>query len=347
MGAVAFILIVAAAAFDTAALDDVVQQTPGIVAVVVDSGGEPVYARQVRPGSTRGPRKEAIDGLHDIRSAGKSITALAVGAAIADGHLASVDVAVWPLLGVTEGPHQGIRVRDLLTMSSSLACDDWQGRRSPGFEERMYRHRNWVDFASRLPADPAYERNADGFGRFAYCTAGVFLLGQVVQAATGEPFDAYVRRRLFEPLGVGEVVWRRSRSGEVQAGGQLQIAATDLAKLGRLVLDGGRWQGEQVLPEAWIEQMLQPWRAIGPDGYGYLWWSRMAQGPQGAERLWFMRGNGGNLVVLIGSLDTVVVVQAANYNDPAATEVSFAVVTAALTALGPDGRSPVGSEAIP
>jgi len=328
-----------ALAFEPDVLDATIERTPGIVAVVVEHEGSVVYRRQVEPGHTRGRKRDAIPGLHDIRSAGKSITALAVGAAIADGALASVEEPVWPLLGAGGGDHDDITVRDLLTMSSALDCNDWEGRRSPGFEERMYRRRSWRDFVLSLPLDPAYERDADGRGRFAYCTAGVFLLGQVVQEVTGEPFDAYVQRRLFDPIGVGPVVWRRSRSGEVQSGGQLEIGAEDLARIGRLVLERGRHGDAQVLPASWTKEMLRPWRQLGPHAYyGYLFWAGLVRSPRGTEPGWSMMGNGGNLVVLLDELDTVVVVQAANYNDGGASEASLRVVSAALDGLVPGAK---------
>ncbi len=306
----------------------------GIVAVVVEQHGQVVYERRLAAGSNR-RGSEAGPHLHDIRSAGKSLTALAVGAAIADGHLPSVDEPVWALLGATaEGRIAEITVRDLLTMSSALDCNDWDRRRSPGFEERMYRRKSWRKFVLGLPEAEAYTRDADGFGRFSYCTAGVFLLGQVVEQVTGEPFDRYVERRVLAPLGIEEVVWRRSRSGEVQSGGQVEIGPESLTRIGRLVLDGGEWQGERVLPKAWVDEMLTPHRQIGTHvHYGYLWWATVVPSPGGFEPTWYMSGNGGNVVAVLREYDAVIVVQAANYNEGDASDRSFGIVMRALSAL--------------
>lgn len=305
-----------------------------IVSLVVEQHGVVLHEHAFRPGTTRHRRRGAEPALHDVRSASKSITALAVGAAIADGTLASVDALVWPLLGEPEdGPHAGIRVRDLLTMSSALDCDDGRPR-SPGNEERMYRRRSWRAFALTIPVDPQIKRDAEGLGRFSYCTAGVFLLSQVVEAATGEAFDAYVQRRLFDPLGIERAVWNRSRTGEVQAGGQLEIAAADLGKIGRLVLDGGTWQGQRLLPAAWIQQVLTPWRRLNPmTAYGYLWWYRPVRSPRGWEASWSMMGKGGNLVAILRDQDAVITVQSANYQRKDAHDRSFAIVEGALAEL--------------
>ncbi len=300
-----------------------------IVALVVEQHGQIVYEHRFRTGSARRPRVGRDPALHDIRSAGKSITALAVGAALADGQLSSLDQPVWPLLGRDDPEHGSILVRDLLSMSSALDCDDGDPK-SPGNEERMYMRRVWRTFALDIPVDPA----APEVGRFSYCTAGVFLLGQVLEAVTGERFDAYVQRRLFEPLGIEGVVWNHSRSGEIQSGGQLEIGAADLSKLGRLVLGGGRWKGQQIVPEAWIEQMLSPHHKLGgPVACGYLWWFRPVPSPRGWESSWSMQGNGGNLVAIFREVDAVITVQSANYNKPGAHDRSFEIVAAALKAL--------------
>lgn len=297
-----------------------------IVAVAVEQHGRSLYAR----------RFDGKTGPHDIRSAGKSITALAIGAAIADGRLSGVDVKVWPMLGAKgNDPHNDITVRDLLTMSSSLDCDDGN-KRSPGQEEKMYRTKNWRAFAMALPLAQGYGRDEKGFGRWSYCTAGVFLLGQVVEAATGERFDAYVQRRLFDPLGISDVEWRKSPSGEIQSGGQLRISAEALEKIGRMTLDGGLWQGKQIIAESWIKEMLQPHRQIGQHiYYGYNWWFWPFTSPIGPQGSWMMQGNGGNMVAIFRQYDAVIVVQSANYNQLDADAYSVRIVQAALSALSP------------
>lgn len=121
--------------------------------------------------------------LHDVRSAGKSVTALAVGTAIADGVLPGVDTPAFARLSdlapfANDGPEkQAILLRDLLTMSSALSCDDWEDA-SPGNEERMYPTRSWARFAADLPTAAGYVRDASGYGRFSYCTAGASSLAR-------------------------------------------------------------------------------------------------------------------------------------------------------------------------
>lgn len=291
---------------------------PEVVAYTVRHRGEVVWADAPGPLRPR-RRKGAPEGVHDIRSAGKSLTALAVVAAVGDGQLQLGD-SVWAVLGAEAPPELAdVTVDDLLFMGSPLDCNDWD-RRSPGQEERMYRRKHWRPFVEALPRDPDFRRS-QGLGRFSYCTAGVFLLGQVVQAAVGERFDTYVERRLFAPLGVGAVQWARSRAGEVQAGGQLSIRSDDLARIGQLVLDEGRWQGEAVLDAEVLATVLTPRHQLGREMfYGGLWWATRLPTASGPAPAWFMSGNGGNIVVVSRAARAVVVVQAEAYNRPHARE---------------------------
>ncbi|PHR20865.1 MAG: serine hydrolase [Sphingopyxis sp.] len=276
-----------------------------VTSVIVEQGGIIKYEKYFGKG---GPEVR-----NDIRSAAKSITALAIGQAIGDGTIDSVDDRPWALLmPQANGPKGEITLRDLLTMSSALDCNDWTPK-SPGNEEKMYPKRVWRDFALQIPVAKDYVRDTKGFGRFSYCTAGAFLLGQYLQERSGIRFDHFVEQRLFAPLGIGAVKWKRSPSGEVQSGGQLEIRARDLVPLGRLVLNGGIYEGTRLVPAAWIDEMLIPHvRATGIDDYGYLWWLRAFRSAERSVTGWYMSGNGGNKVVILPELDAVIVMTATN-----------------------------------
>ncbi|MEP0390639.1 MAG: serine hydrolase [Erythrobacter sp.] len=296
-----------------------------IRALALEVGGKVVYRKRFGKGE--------LGDRVDIKSAGKSITALAVGAAIADGDLAGVDVAVWSYLGSERSaPFNAVTVLDLLNMASVLDCNDWE-RRSPGQEERMYPKRRWRDFALSLP-EREFTRDERGIGPFSYCTAGVFLLGQVVEKAVGERFDLYVQRRLFDPLGIDGADWRTSKSGEIQSGGQLTISDEALFKIGRLVLDGGMWEGTEVLPGAWLRDILRPAHQLDEHvHYGHLWWFSAIRSQRGFEGAAMMKGNGGNIVALVPSMDAVLVVQSESYNRKTAQRNSFIALTTMLRTL--------------
>ena len=250
--------------------------------------------------------------LHDTRSATKSITALAVGAALGAGLLPSLDAPAFAYLGgAPDDPRkQAITIADLLTMSSALDCDD-DVMDSPGNEENMYPQSSWLRWALAIPTRADYARDAAGRGPFHYCTAGVFLLGQVLQAAAGTPVDQLVAKHLFAPLGITQYEFSRSPSGEVMTGGGLRLRTRDLAALAELVRTGGRG----LVPADFVRAALTVQRPAHPgQDYGYLLWHRTYETRCGAYEGWFMGGNGGNVIAIIPQLSAVIVVTRTHYN---------------------------------
>jgi CubicO group peptidase (beta-lactamase class C family) len=267
----------------------------------------------------------SAETLHDVRSVTKSLTALATGLALAEGKLASIDTPAFAYLAELrpfahdEPAKEAITIRDLLMMASALDCDD-NVAASPGNEQKMYPKAAWARWAVDLPLRAGYTRE-HAAQSFAYCTAGVFLLGQILQRAVGEPIDRYLETRLLAPLGIEHVIWNRSPSGEVATSGQLQIRTHDLAKLALMLLHRGQHGERQIIPGAWIDQMmtlqLRPDRNADPRGelgYGYLMWQRPYKTPCGTVEGWEMSGNGGNHVVVLRDLDAVAVVTTVNFN---------------------------------
>ncbi|MBB3342549.1 serine hydrolase [Luteimonas sp. RC10] len=266
------------------------------------------------------------DTLHDTRSLTKSVTALLVGAAIDRGLIADVRTPVLRFFPDRRPAHPGAfkdatTVEDLLTMSAQWECDD-NNTFSSGHEERMYVSADWTGFALDLPERgyaPWQTRPADSpYGRaFAYCTANSLLLGAIVERASGMALADFARATLERPLGIAEAAWKRAPEGTGMGGGGTGYRSRDLARLGQLLADGGRWQDRRVLSAAWIDAMLQP-RARTPfdADYGYqLWRFDVAAGAR-RWQAWTMSGNGGNAVFVIPEERLVVVVTRTHYNRP-------------------------------
>ena len=258
--------------------------------------------------------------LHDTRSTTKSLTAMLVGAAISDGYIGGTDETIFSRFE-KERPYRfssagkdAITIRDLLSMSSALDCNDneWQ---SPGNEEHMYPARKWTYFVTDMPTKDDYERGESGFGPFSYCTAGSFFLGQIVERATGESLEKYAQRRIFEPLGITKVKWDRSPSGETMTGGGTELTSRGLMKLAEVARNRGRHGDHQILPKKWADEMLTAHvTANERQDYGYQWWqSEFACGDKSVSG-WYMGGNGGNKVAIFKDLKLSVVVTAQLYS---------------------------------
>ncbi len=266
--------------------------------------------------------------LHDTRSVTKTVTGMVVGAAIADGHLA-LDTPVarfFPELvdeAVMDPRKQAITVEDLLTMSSVMECNDWN-QHSRGNEERMYLVEDWTAFFWTLPVRgfPSWQTPPERspYGRaFSYCTAGVQLLGDVVERAVGQPFTEYAEDRLLTPAGIQRLDWPRNGQGRAHLGGGLRLTTAGLARLGELQRLGGVLDGDRILPESWSEASISHHAEITDSPgweYGYLWW--LAPYEVEGEQFWAaaMNGNGGNRVMVLPDFGVTLVFTNTDYNTP-------------------------------
>jgi CubicO group peptidase (beta-lactamase class C family) len=274
--------------------------------------------------------EDYVDGdaktLRDTRSATKSITDVLIGIAIREGKLSGVDAKVLALLPErarrVQNPDprkSAITVEDFLTMSSALECDDWNDA-SRGNEERMYLVEDWAQFILDLPIRGRMHLGEQveqpPYGRyFSYCTGGAFVLGEVLERATGMRADRYAQEKLFAPLGISNVEWVFSPMNAPQTGGGLRLNSRDLLKIGQLYLGNGRWQGREIVSDQWVRDSTRPHAQIDDvTDYGYFWWLKSFKSGEKSYPAFFMSGNGGNKVVVVPGLDLVTVITSTNYN---------------------------------
>jgi CubicO group peptidase (beta-lactamase class C family) len=174
---------------------------------------------------------------------------------------------------------------------------------------------------------------------FFYNTGALTLTSAIVRKATGRPLDEFARETLFEPLGITGFEWSRVR-GDSDAGGGLRLRPRDMAKIGQLVLAGGRWKDRQIVSKAWIDASMTP--RLGATSlffYGYLWWLGRSL-LNGREVHWAAAlGRGGQSIRIVPELDLVVVVTAGYYQDysPPAFQVQSGIFRDVLQAISPPG----------
>ncbi|NQY13651.1 MAG: serine hydrolase [Henriciella sp.] len=265
--------------------------------------------------------------LHNTRSVTKTVTGMVLGAAIEDGAIdtATPAAAYFSDLTPFENPDPRkfeITIEDLLTMSSAMECDDWN-QYSNGNEERMYLVEDWNSFFWNLPIRgfPSWRTPPEKapYGRaFSYCTAGVQMLGEIVERAVGEPFSDYAERRVFAPLQLADFKWSRSGSGQPHLGGGLELSTRALGKLGELQRLNGMAGDDQIFSVEWAAQSISVKAEIPdtPFSYGYLWWL-MPYEVDGTEYIAAaMSGNGGNRVFVLPEFGITAVFTNVDYNTP-------------------------------
>jgi CubicO group peptidase (beta-lactamase class C family) len=255
------------------------------------------------------------DVLHDLRSISKSVVGLLVGQAVGRGELDihSPVLDHFPeLADLRSGPQAGIQVAHLLHMSSGLAWNE--GSTTYGTaandETRLYWDRSPLRYILDRPmaAVPGAEWTYNG--------GSTLLLADLLQRRSGRKLLELARADLFEPMGIADWEWRAGQHGQPLAYAGLRITPRALLNLGRLMLDGGRWQGRSVVPPAWVDATLKPVITVGkgPLGYGHQWWSGPVESA-GRTLTWTGGlGNGGQRLFCVPDLDLVVVMTAGQYN---------------------------------
>jgi CubicO group peptidase (beta-lactamase class C family) len=208
----------------------------------------------------------SAESPHSLYSLSKSFTSTAVGLAIAEGKL-SLDNEVlksFPDDAPADPSNnlKAMRVRDLLRMSTGHQAEPARTAAQPWTKTFL---------AQPVPNKPGTH--------FLYNTSATYMLSAMVQKATGMTVLDYLRPRLFEPLGIEHPTWEASPQGISAGGFGLSIRTEDIARFGQLYLQRGKWQGKQLVPEAWIDAATARQTSNGSNpasdweqGYGYQFW---------------------------------------------------------------------------
>lgn len=259
---------------------------------------------------------EGPDTLHDMRSAGKSITSLLAGIAIDRGLMPGVDAPLTTLLPDPPAPDKArIRLEDVLTMRSGLDADD-DVPESAGNEDRMDRSPDWLAFAMRVPMKDTPGRT------YVYASINAFLAGAIVEHATGAPLDEFAKKHLFEPLGITKTEWRRGPNNHTAGQGNLRMRLRDMARIGELVRHDGAIETargpRQVVSRAWIQRSLTGIVSIAArdpyaDAYGYMWYLKQHTVGNRAVTVHFASGNGGNKIYIVPSHRMVIAITSSAY----------------------------------
>lgn len=249
----------------------------------------------------------------NIYSATKSLTSALVGIALDKGLIKSLDdkaLDYFPQgssLPNLSAAKKLITIRDLLTMSSGLDCND-DDPQSTGNEVKMYQAQDWINFILSLPTTSNPGLTA------CYCTGGVAVLGGILQQATGVPVDEFAQQHLFKPLHIQPIRWDRMPTGQVNTSGRLFIRPRDMAKIGQLFLNKGQWKGQQLISAGWVDESTRKQVLLRNQEYGYLWWRRQLTVNSKTYSAYYASGNGGHFIIVFPAEQLVIVSTAGNLN---------------------------------
>jgi CubicO group peptidase (beta-lactamase class C family) len=228
-------------------------------------------------------------------SIAKSVISTLVGIAVAEGHIASLDATVAdyrPELAAL--PYGKVTLRSLLTMTSGMGD---RPSMLPGRAQYYYGD----DLHGVIEGARPEAREGNGWR---YSEADVQVLGFVLEAAVGKTVSEYLAERLWKPLGMESKLWALDREGGTEKTFCcISARARDFARFGRLFLDGGRWNGRQIVPARWIERTELPGMRV-LDGYTHrhLWWM-----PEGGGSDFYAYGHNGQYVYVNPKARVVIV----------------------------------------
>jgi CubicO group peptidase (beta-lactamase class C family) len=204
-------------------------------------------------GTNRNTAQEAF-------SVTKSFASTLVGIAQAEGDLRIGDSASRWIADWRGTPAARVTVRDLLSNDSGR---EW----SP-----LIDYVELVGSADSTAFAVGLKQSSPPGVVWAYNNSAVQTLERVLREATGDDVARFAQSRLFGPLGMTRTELTRDRAGNPQLFAGLRSTCRDLARFGLLMLDGGRWDGRQVVPAAWVRAATSRASTRLNPGYGYLWW---------------------------------------------------------------------------
>jgi CubicO group peptidase (beta-lactamase class C family) len=188
---------------------------------------------------------------------------------------------------------QRITVGNLLTMQSGL-----EGTSGSNYG-RWVTSPNWVRHAVTRPMEsqPGTVRR--------YSTGNSHLLSAVLTQATGSSTWAYARDRLAQPLGIALPRWPADPQGIYFGGNEMRVSPRDLLRFGEMYRNGGRHEGRQVVPEAWVRASLVPHTRArrSSEGYGYGWFIGQVRG----WPMYYAWGYGGQFIFIVPDLELTMV----------------------------------------
>ena len=253
-----------------------------------NSSGFGAHGLHVLAGAHVAEHRWTADVREEIHSVAKGVCVLATGLADAEG-LVSLDASIVeyvPELAVGDGAER-ITLRRLLSMTSGVDL---------AWSETLMT--DWPDLAQEFLARPSRGHV------FQYSNASTYTAMTILASRTGDILE-YLRPRLLDPLGLGDIQWDRCPRGRIVAGSGIAMRTEEMARLGRLIRDRGDWHGRRLVPAEVIDAMHADWvdagRNPGYERYALAGWD-------GPGAVWRLHGAYGQL--LIFGDDAVVTVTA-------------------------------------
>lgn len=275
-------------------------------ALLIARGGVLIYEGYFDPST--GPELR-----HQLNSATKSVASMVVGVAVQEGLLPGYDISISELfpeaadLLQADPRKQDIMLSDVLTMTAGL---DWDSKDLEDRDRDDIHIQTAPDAVRYVLEKPLVKEPGTTFFYNSGCS---MLLTGLIPNVSGQEAHAFAQEHLFGPLSIHDVFWQTTQDGTARGQDGLHMRGRDLLKLGQLYLQQGRWLGEQIVPEEWIQASFHPWVPSNWSGsrYGFQWWmyDYSPSGRTGDQGFGLITasGYGGQKLFIVPELDLVTV----------------------------------------
>ncbi|XMO87212.1 serine hydrolase [Algibacter sp. AS12] len=257
--------------------------------------------------------------LHTLQSVTKSITSILLGIALDLNKEYNVSSKAMPLIignkiVLKDERKQNISIEDLLTMRSGLQWNEETDHNDTTNDcFRLESSDNWIEYVLGKPIE------ATPGTKFVYNGGATVLLGKIVRTITNKRIDLWAEEKLFKPLGITDHYWKETPDGEIDTEGGLYLKAEDLAKIGSMLLNKGKWNDTQIVSESWVTTSTSPilknvkpkWRR--DMGYGYQWWIP-EYSVHGKTRIYAGNGYGGQYLMMVPEHNLIIIFNCWNIN---------------------------------
>ena len=280
-------------------LDYVRNEKINVNSIVIVRNGKTVLDAHFYPN-----RKEYI---HDVASVTKTITSAIVGIAIDKGFIKNENQKVSEFFPEFKNNFdtdwkKALTIKDLLTMSSGI-CTNFGDGENQLDEMRLVDNSVEYILNKKLVSKPGTQ--------FAYCSIATQLLSIIITKTTGSKMEVFGKEHLLDPLGITNYIFTEDKSGFTNGWGDSYWLTSDLAKIGQLYLNRGKWYGKEIISEKWIEISTKEQISLGngAESYGYKWWI-----PNEIVGLYEGRGRGEQRLVVYPKENLVVVMTGTGFD---------------------------------
>jgi CubicO group peptidase (beta-lactamase class C family) len=257
-------------------------------------------------------RRGRINYPHYQMSITKSYTAMAIGRAIQLGHLTMADLDK-PVIGFLKQLDrsklvpgaEGITLAQAMNMRSGVRLDDTQAKeliKQPAALKGQGQIQAYLENSAPIPNPPR---------EFKYQESDPSMTMQVLEAVVPGGARDFITKELFGKMGITNFAWENDVSGLPKAAAGCGLRSRDMLKWGMLVLNGGRWNGGQLIPKEFIDKATDRiYTNPQNTSYGFFWWRQNISVGGHTYDQKSGRGAGGQFIQMYPELDLIIVITA-------------------------------------